>query len=190
MLVGQTLPRKYQRGWPVAALNGRFPCHCRFHRVAGAPGLHIRRTAQSRELLHRLVGGSVFTQAYRVMGKYKDGLLLHQRRHAHRIAGIFHEHQEGRAVVDKAAVQSYSIHHGRHTEFTHAVVKIIAAGVVPADGLRTAPDGQVGSRQVSGAAQQLRQQRAKCVETVLGGLARGDRRPLLLALLYVGGSVS
>ena len=143
--------------------------------------------AQGRQLLHRLVGGAVLAQADRVVGEHEDGLLPHQRRQAHGVAGVLHEHEEGGAVVDKAAVQGNAVHDGGHAEFTHAVIDIVAAGGVPADPLRAAPEGEIGTGQIGGTAQQLRQQRAEGVEAVLGSLARGDGRALLLALLYIGG---
>ena len=151
--------------------------------------MHVRGGAQGGQLLHRLVRGPVFTQAYGVVGEYENGLLLHQRGHPHRIAGVFHEDEESRAVVDKTAVQGKAVHDRGHTEFAHTVVDIVAAGVVPGDPLGTAPDCQVGACQVGGAAQQFRQQRAKGVQAVLGRLAGGDGRTLLLGLLYIGGSL-
>ncbi len=84
------------------------------------------------------------------MGEDEDGLLPHQRRHAHRIAGVLHEDQEGGAVVDEAAVQGDAIHDRPHGEFAHPVIDVVAAGVGGANAFRATPEREIGARQVCG----------------------------------------
>ncbi|SBL84089.1 Uncharacterised protein [Klebsiella oxytoca] len=68
-----------------------------------------------------------------------------------------------------------------HAEFTHAVVDIVT-GSVFVDGLRAGPQGQVTWRQVSGAAEELRQQRAEGFNGVLRRFTAGDFRRVSLQL--------
>ena len=108
------------------------------------------------------------------MGVHEDGRGLHQGRHAQRVAGVFAEHQEGRAVGDEAAVQGDAVHDGGHAELAHAVVDVVAVVAGGVHVLAALPQGQVGAGQVGGAAQQFRQQRPEAVQGVLRRLAAGD----------------
>ena len=108
------------------------------------------------------------------MGEHVDHPLLHQRRHAHGVACVFHEHQEGRAVGDQAAVQGDTVHDRGHAELAHAVIHVVARSILGHHRLAALPQGQVGAGQVRRAAKQLRQQRAEGVQAVLAGLAAGD----------------
>ena len=125
---------------------------------------------------------AVFTQTDGVVGVNKDTALLHQRRHTYRVAGVFHEHQEGRAVVDKTTVQGNAVHHGRHTEFTHPVVQVVATGIVGFNRLGTLPPRKVGARQISRATEQFWQHLAVGIQTQLRRFAGGDFLTLVLAL--------
>src|SRR5450830_787131 len=173
-LVLQVLPGEDQRRRTVLALQGVFPGHGGFHRVGWTPGVEVRRATQARQLLDRLVGRTVFAQTDGVMGVDMDHALLHQRRHTYRVAGVFHEHQEGRAVRQQAAVQGDAVHDRGHAEFAHAVVHVVAAGVFSADALATFPQGQVGTGQVGRTAEQFRQQWTEGVQGVLAGFTAGD----------------
>ncbi len=68
-----------------------------------------------------------------------------------------------------------------HTEFTHAVMNVVTRGVF-VDRLRTRPQGQVGRRQVSGAAEEFRQQRAEGFDSILRRFTAGDFRRVSLQL--------
>ena len=63
--------------------------------------------------------------------------LLHQRRHADRVAAVVAEGEEGAAVRDEAAVQRDAVHDRGHAELAHAVVDVAAAPAVGV--LRDAP---------------------------------------------------
>ena len=136
-------------------------------------------------MLDGLVCGAVFTKADGVVGEHEDGALLHQCCHAHGIAAVFHEDQEGGAVRHVATVQGDAVHDGGHAELAHTVVDVVAAGVLFRQALGATPDGEVGAGQVSGTTQQFRQQRTVGVQGVLGGLAAGDGFALVLTLLDV-----
>ncbi len=120
------------------------------------------------------MGRAVLAEADGIVGVDEDRVDLHQRGHAHRVARIFHEHQEGRAIGLEAAVQGHAIHDRRHAELAHAVVDVVAAGVLWAHALGAGPEREIGASQVGGAAEQFRQQRSQAIERVLRGLAGGD----------------
>ena len=116
-------------------------------------------------MLHRLVGGAVLAQADAVVGEDMDHAQLHQRGHAHRVAAVVAEGQEGAAVGDVAAVQRDAVHDRGHAELAHAVahVALAAAGEV----------GQVRAGQVGAAAEHLRHLGRQRGQHLLRGLARG-----------------
>ena len=95
------------------------------------------------------MGRTVLAEADRVVGVDKNGGRLHQRRHAHGIARILHKHQESGAVGLEATVQGDAVRNGGHTKLAHTVINIITAGVFSGDAFTAAPDGQVGTGQVS-----------------------------------------
>ena len=166
--------------------NGFLPGHRGFHRVAGAPGAHVRGQAQVGHLFDGLVSRAVFTQADGIVGIDQNVGLMHQGRHAHRVAGIFHEHQEGAAVGAQAAVQAETILDRGHGEFTHAVMDVVAAGIIRGDRLAALPDGVVGAGQIGGATGQFRQQRTEGIEGVLAGLAGGHLVAFFLTFPDIG----
>src|SRR5690606_10156878 len=185
VLVHQILTREHQRGRAIAALDGGLPRNCGLHCIARAPHRHVRRHAQVGDLLHRLVGRTVLTLPDGVVGIDEDAVLLHQGSHAHGVAGIFHEHEEGATVGNEAAVQCNAVHDGAHAKLTHTIVDIVA--VHPLCDRRTAgPGGEVGATEVGGAAYQLRQMLTEGLEAVLRGLAAGDVVTFFLARAHVG----
>ena len=173
-LVLQVLTRENQGRRTVFTLQRILPAHRRFNGIGWTPGVEVRRAAQAGQLLDWLVSRTVFAQTDGVVGVDMDHALLHQGRHAHGIAGVFHEHQEGRAVRHQAAVQGNAVHDGGHAELAHTVVHVVAAGVISGDALAAFPQGQVGTGQVSRTAEELRQQRTEGIQRVLAGLAAGD----------------
>ncbi|SYD71601.1 Uncharacterised protein [Klebsiella pneumoniae] len=68
-----------------------------------------------------------------------------------------------------------------HTELAHAVVDVVP-GSVFVDRLRAGPQGQVGRREICGAAEEFRQQRAEGFDGVLRGFTAGDFRRVGLQL--------
>ena len=181
----QSLTGEDQRSRAIDTLQGGFPSHRGFHGIRRAPGAHIGRGAQARQLLYWLVSRTIFTQANGVVGEHIDGALLHQRGHAHGVAAVLHEDQEGSAVRHEAAMQGDAVHDGSHTEFANTVINVVTAGVFFGQRLAAIPDGEVGARQVGRATQQFRQHRAIGVQGVLGRLAAGDRFAFVLALLNI-----
>ena len=77
-------------------------------------------------------------------------------------------------------MQGDAIHHGRHTEFTHTVMNVIAARLSGRNRLRALPQGQVGTRQVGTATQQFGNDRSESVQRHLAGLTGGYFRPFSL----------
>ena len=118
-------------------------------------------------MLDRLVRRPVLAEADRVVREDVDDALLHQRRHADRVAAVVAEGEEGAAVRDEAAVQGDAVHDRRHAELAHAVVDVAAApalGVLDdravageAQRRRVRGVGQVRAGQVGAAAEQLGQ---------------------------------
>ncbi len=117
----QILPRQQQGAGAVLALDGVLPGDGGFEHVGRAPHVQIGDEAQAGRLLDGLVGRAVFAQADGVVREHVDDALLHQRAHAHTVARVVGEHQEGAAVGQEAAVQRHAIHHGHHAEFAHAI---------------------------------------------------------------------
>src|SRR3546814_7434141 len=87
-----------------------------------APDVQIRNQAQAGNVFNRLMRRTIFAKTDRIMREHVDAALLHQRRHANRVARVVREHQEGAAERNQAAVQRDAVHRRRHAEFAHAVV--------------------------------------------------------------------
>ena len=87
----------------------------------------MRDGPQRCELLDRLMGWAVLTDADRVMRHDEDRPDLHERSEADGRAAIIREAQEGAAVRDQAAVQRDSVHGSRHAVLAHAVMRVGAA---------------------------------------------------------------
>ena len=111
-----------------------------------------------------------------------DGWGWNQRAHAHRIACVIGEHEEGGIVGAETTVQGEAVGNRAHAEFAHAVMHVVGALASLDHILRTLPDRQIGSGQIRRATDQFRQQRAERIQRHLRGLARGDRRTFHLQL--------
>ena len=185
-LVRQVLAAEHQGARAVGALDGVLPGHGRLHGIGRAPGVEVRRATQTGQLLDRLVGRAVFAETNGVVGEHVQHALLHQRGHAHGVARVFHEDQEGRAVGHETAVQGDAVHDRAHAELAHAVEHVVAGRVFSGDALAALPQGQVGAGQVGRTTKELRQQRAEGIQRVLAGLAAGDGLALLGDILDVG----
>src|SRR5471030_1836679 len=173
-LVLQVLTREDQRRRAVLAFQSQFPANRRFNGIGWTPGVEVRGAAQAGQLLDWLVSRAVFAKTDGVVGVDEHHALLHQRGHTYRVARVFHEHQERCAVRHKTAVQGHAVHDRAHAELANTVMHVVAAGVFSRDTFATFPQGQVGTGQVSGAAQQFRQQRAVGIQCVLAGFTAGD----------------
>ena len=121
---GHLLAREQQRGRAVGALDGGGPGDRGLDRVARTPDVHARDQAQARRVLDRLVRRAVLAQADGVVREDEDHPLLHQRRHAQRVARVVGEREEGAAVGNEAAVQRDAVHDRGHAELAHAVVDV------------------------------------------------------------------
>ena len=97
-----------------------------------------------------LMGGTIFAQADRIVRVHQNHALPHDRGHAHRIACVVGEGQEGAAKRNQATVQGHAVHGGGHAEFAHAIVEITARSISPSDGARPFAQGVVGTREVGG----------------------------------------
>lgn len=124
---------------------------------------------------------AVFAQTDGVVGVDHHLTLFHQRGHTYCVTCVLDEHQEGGGVRQETAVQGDTVGNRGHTEFAHAVVDVVT-GSVFVDRFRAGPQGQVTWRQVSGAAEELRQQRAEGFDGVLGRFTAGDFRRVSLQL--------
>src|SRR5580693_6154577 len=100
VLAGQ---RQYRR--PVDAVEREFPALRDFDCVAGTEHPHIGNGAQRGEVFDRLMRRSIFAKPDRIVGHHIDDAGAHQRREPHRRTGIISEHQEGRAIGCKPAMQ-------------------------------------------------------------------------------------
>ena len=142
LLCGQVLPAEYQAGGAIPALERRGPRHNGLNGIARAPNVHVRNDPQRREVLDRLMRGSVLTESNRVVCEHEYRADPHERRHAQRAAAIVGEGEERAAVGNECTVQCESIHDRCHSELTHPVVQIVArrAG---ADRPRATPEREV-----------------------------------------------
>ncbi len=81
-------------------------------------------------------------------------------------------------------MQGDAVGHCGHAEFAHAVVDIVAGGIL-FNRCRARPDGQVTRREIRRTAQQLREVRPVRVQRILRGFTAGDLRRLGLQLRHV-----
>ena len=112
------------------------------------------------------------------MREHVDHALAHEGRHAHGVAAVVREGEEGTAVGQVAAVQRDAVHERAHAELAHAVVDVVARAAAAAHGDAAARGRQIRAREVGGAAEQLGEHRLQRLDHVLRRLARGDRRRL------------
>ena len=94
----QRLTREDQAGRRLVRRDRDLPRLDDFVGVAGPDRVEARNGAQRGEMLDRLVGRAVLTDADRVVREDEHGRQLHDRREADRRAHIVGEDQEGRAV--------------------------------------------------------------------------------------------
>jgi hypothetical protein len=73
--------------------------------VARAPDAQVGYQPQAGDMLDRLVRRAVLAEADRVVRVHQRDGLAHQRCHAHRVARVVREHEEGPAVGTETAMQ-------------------------------------------------------------------------------------
>ena len=117
-------------------------------------------------MFNRLVRGPVFAEANGVVRVHQQHALAHQCCHAHGIARVVGECQEGSAKGYQAAMQRHAAHHRGHAELTHAVVNVGAGEIRGRDGARRLAQGVVGTGEIRRTTQQFGKQ----------GAQRGQRR--------------
>ncbi|GBD29531.1 hypothetical protein HRbin32_00621 [bacterium HR32] len=81
-------------------------------------------------MLHRLVGGSILAQEYRVVGEHVHHRELRQRAQPDGGPGVVGEHQEGGHEGSQPAVVGDAIGDGGHGVLAHAEVQVAAAVVL------------------------------------------------------------
>ena len=101
------------------------------------------------------------------MGQDEYIALLHQRRHAQGIAGVFGKDEEGPAIGNETPMQGQAVIDGGHGELPDAVIQVIAVCIRIADHGGILPQGEVGAGQVSRTADQFRQVGAVGVQGIL-----------------------
>ncbi len=136
----------------------------------------MRDRAQRRELLDRLVRGSVLAEADRVVGVDIDRVLLHQRREPNRRAHVVREDQERRAVRDQRLAERHAVHHRAHAVLAHAEVHVAPLVAARLEVARALDDRVRRRRQIGRAAHQRRHALGDRVEHLARRLAR--RHPL------------
>ena len=114
------------------------------------------------------------------MSEYEDTLYLHEGRHPQRVACILGKHQEGSAERNKTSMQRQAVHDGRHAEFTHTVIDIVAVRRVGTHRPVTGPFRQIRTAEIGGTAKQFRKQRGVTLDGLQGCLARCQRFTLLV----------
>ncbi len=123
------LARQDERRWTIGAFQRSNPSFGGFDRVSRTENGQVGDGAQGGQMLHRLVGRSIFAQTNGIVGEDIDDRLVHQRRQAHRRAAIVGKHKERAGIGPDAAMQRHAIHGCGHAMLTHAIVDI-AAGVI------------------------------------------------------------
>ena len=181
--IGQVLAAEQQRGGLALVLQRHGPSNGGFGGVTGAPHVEVGNQAQAGGMLHRLVGGAVFTQANAVVREHVNDALLHERSHANGVAAVVAKREEGATVGDVAAVQRHAVHDGGHAELAYTVVDVAAllalvvglhlAKRAKAQVGRVRGVGEVGAREVGRAAQHFGQGCGKEFERDLAGLTAG-----------------
>ena len=134
-----------------------------------------RNAPQHRDLFDRLVGRTVFTDIEAVVGEHVDFMQMLQRGEADRRLHIIAEHEEGRGIRDRGAVQRHAVARQTHREFTHAEVHI-ASRVIVAREIPAVLHVALGRRsEVRRAAEKRRNQFRRLLQHRAGSGARGDR---------------
>ena len=125
-------------------------------------------------MFNRLVGRTVFSDAYRIVCQYINDPNPHQCRQTHGRAHIIRKDKERAAVRNYATVQRHAVHNGTHCMFTNAVHNVVAVVIITGNGFHAIDKGQVGSGQIRRTADDLRNMRHDCFQTHFRSFACGD----------------
>jgi hypothetical protein len=131
-----------------------------------------RNRAERRQLLHRLMGRAVFTDANRVVREDVDDRDLHQRTQANGGARIITEDQEPGSVRAQLR-ERQAVQHRAHRMLPHAEVQVAPGGLCRAEVARAVERQSRlrGWRQIGGAAHEPRHARRDRVEHGAGHIA-------------------
>ena len=119
----QVLPAQHQAGRPVGVLQDRAPGPGRLVRVRRPDDVEAGDGAQRREVLDRLVGRAVLTEADGVVRPHVGHRQLHQRGEPDGRPHVVAEHQEGAAVRAGQALQRDAVQDRAHRVLADAEVQ-------------------------------------------------------------------
>ncbi len=144
--------------------------------VGGAPDHHVGESAEVGQRLDRLVGGAVLAEADGVVCRDVDDAAVGESGEADGAGGVGDEVQEGAAEGDDGPVGGETVHDAGHGVLAHTVADVAAAPVADTKvwGLEVdsvLPTGVVGSGQVCGAADEVRDDPVDRFEDGLGKLS-------------------
>ena len=125
------LPAQGQEYGPIARFHGNSPGHGHLVSVGRPDECDVGDRAQARELLHRLVGGAIFTERDAVVREHVHHVQSHQRGKTDRRAHVVREDQERGAVGDEAPVRRQPVDDGAHGVFADPEMQVPAT-VAPA----------------------------------------------------------
>ncbi len=149
------MPAQRQNRGGRFLVQGHFPGLGRLDRIGGTEDEGVGRSAQHGEVLDRLVRRAVFAKADGIVGHHIDNRNPHQRREAHRTAGIVGKAHEGAAIGAGAAMQRHAVHRRGHTMLADSVIDIAALAVGGVEHAHVASLGIVRAGKVGRAAHGL-----------------------------------
>lgn len=176
--VRQVLARQRQDTGCGFGCQGNVVCGAGLVAIGGAPDHHVGESAEMGQRLDRLVGGAVLAEADGVVCRDVDDAAVGEGGEADGAGGIGDEVQEGAAEGDDGPVGGEAVHNARHGVLAHTVADVAAAPVADAEvwGLKVDgvfPAGVVGSGQVCGAADEVRNDPVERFEDSLGKFSGG-----------------
>lgn len=123
--------------------------------VSGTHGEHVGHGAEGGQVLNGLMGGAILAQADGVVGHHIDDTSLRQGGHAHGVAHVVGEDEEGGAVGDESGgVQGNAVADGAHSVLAHTEAEVALGRGVLLEVAEHLHQGHVGGRQIGGATQE------------------------------------
>ena len=138
--VGQVLTRQ-DDGRRVRLLKDRLPGGSRLGGVGRTHDRDVRNRTVGRQVLDRLVRGTILAHADGVVGPHVGDRKIHERGQAHGSAHEVGKHEERATVGPSQAVGGDAVEGGTHRELTDAEVQVTAE-LVAAEGRGGAVRGQ------------------------------------------------
>ena len=120
----QALARQHDHAWTVLGLQRELPAFRRFRGIGRTHHEQVRNSAQSGQMLHRLVSWAILTEPDRIVRHDVDHPDAHQRGQPDRALAVVREAQERPAVRNIAAMDRNAVHRGGHAVFPDAVVDV------------------------------------------------------------------